>query len=255
MGLSPMARGGRVDDARAFILHSYPYSESSLIVDAFTRSHGRLPLLARGARRPRSPQRGVLLGFQPVMLGWSGRGEVRTLIRAEWMGGVPRLNGEAMLCGFYLNELVMNMLAREDAHEQLFDDYAQAIERLALQEAPEPVLRWFEKRLLAEAGYALVLDREGDSGRSIDPGASYTYDPERGPISVNGHVSPGRRDASRADDALVVSGAGLLALAADRYDDVTNLAEAKLVMRTLIQYRLEHRRIRSREMLKELQRL
>ena len=240
-----LIKSGRVDDARAFVLHSYPYSETSLIVDAFTREHGRLPLMARGARRPRSALRGVLLGFQPVLLAWSGRSEVRTLVRAEWVGGVPRLAGDGLLCGFYVNELVMCMLAREDAHEALYDDYAEAITRLAALEPPEPILRWFEKRILAEAGYAVLLEHEATTGDLIDPAASYTYDPERGPILL---TRPGSTE-------LVVPGTALIALAADRYDDPASLAHAKAIMRTLVQYRLEHRPIRSREVLRELQRL
>src|SRR5579871_1289014 len=134
----------RVDDERAFVLHSYPYSETSLIVDCFTARYGRVPLVARGARRPRSALRGLLLAFQPLALGWAGRGEVRTLVRAEWIGGVPRPHGRALWCGFYLNELLMRLLARDDAHERLFDTYATAIERISSRRDLEPVLRWFE---------------------------------------------------------------------------------------------------------------
>lgn len=239
------AHAGRVDEARAFLLHSYPYSESSLVVDAFTRRYGRIPLVARGARRPRSALRGVLIGFQPLALSWSGRGEVRTLMRAEWLGGLPLPAGDALLCGFYLNELVMKLLAREDPHEQLFDDYARVLGRLAAGDAPEPVLRWFEKRLLREVGYALELAREADSSRPIDAAAEYTYDPERGPI----------RAVAGRDHELVVSGAALLAIAADRYEDPALLAQAKAVMRALINHRLEERPIRSRQVLRDLQNL
>ncbi len=98
----------RVDGQPAFVLHAYPYSETSLIVDVFSRDHGRVAVLARGARRPRSVLRGVLLAFQPLELAWAGRGEVHTLIRAEWQGGQPLLAGKALFCGYYLNELLMN---------------------------------------------------------------------------------------------------------------------------------------------------
>ena len=91
----------------AFVLHSYPYRETSLLVEVFTRRHGRLVLVARGARRPRSAMRGSLLAFQPVLLAWSGRSEVRSLHSAEWRGGQPLLSGDALLCGFYLNELMI----------------------------------------------------------------------------------------------------------------------------------------------------
>lgn len=241
-----MRSAGRVDGAKAFILHTRPYSESSLIVDAFTREHGRVPLVARGARRPRSALRGVLLGFQPVMLGWSGRGEVRTLMRAEWLGGLAQLAGDQLLCGFYLNELVMRMLAREDPHDQVFDDYAHAVQRLSVGDDPEPVLRIFEKRLLAESGYALMLEQEADTGKPIDPYGHYTYDPERGPISVT---------AGRDDQHVLVLGRSLLALHAEHFEDAVSLVDAKLLMRMLITHRLDHRPLLSRQVLRELQRL
>ena len=106
----------KVDGQPAFVLHAYPYSETSLIVDVFSRDFGRVALLARGARRPRSVLRGVLLAFQPLEIGWTGRGEVQTLMKAEWRGGQPLLAGKSLFCGYYLNELLIHLLPREDAH-------------------------------------------------------------------------------------------------------------------------------------------
>ena len=110
----------KVDGQPAFVLHTYAFRETSLIVEVFSRDFGRVALLARGARRPRSPMRGVLLAFQPLELAWAGRGEVQTLIRAEWQGGQPLLSGKALFCAYYLNELLMQLLPREDAHLRLF---------------------------------------------------------------------------------------------------------------------------------------
>lgn len=121
----------RIDHQPAYVLHSYPYSETSLIVDVFSRDHGRLPLLARGARRPRAALRGLLQAFQPLELAWFGSGEVRTLAKAEWQGGLPLLSGKALLLGFYLNELLLKLLPRDDAHERLFDSYTLALQQLA----------------------------------------------------------------------------------------------------------------------------
>src|SRR3954471_10778980 len=101
-----------------FVLHSYPYRETSLLVEVLTRGSGRMSVVARGARRPRSPTRGALMAFQPLSLSWYGKGEVKTLGEAEWIGGQPLLTGEALLCGFYLNELLVKLLAREDPHEE-----------------------------------------------------------------------------------------------------------------------------------------
>ena len=113
----------RRDDQQAFVLHAYPYRETSLIVEALTLEHGRVAMVARGAKRPRSELRGVLQAFQPLCLSWAGAGELKTLTRAEWRGGLPLVTGAALLCGFYLNELLLKMLPREDPHPDLFGDY------------------------------------------------------------------------------------------------------------------------------------
>ncbi len=148
----------RVDGQSAYVLHLHPYSETSLVVDVFTRDHGRVPLLARGARRPRSAMRGMLMSFQPLELGWFGGGEVKTLAKAEWLGGMPLLGGRCLLLGYYLNELLLKMLPREDPHGVLFDAYAAALRALAAGAADAPELRRFEKTLLKELGYGLTLD-------------------------------------------------------------------------------------------------
>src|SRR3954454_22214796 len=121
----------RADHEPGYVLHTYAYKETSLIVETFTRRHGRVSLLARGARRPRSAMRGVLLAFHPLRLGWSGSTELSNLMQAEWGGGLQPLAGRGLMCGFYLNELVLRLLPREDAHEALFDAYTEALARLA----------------------------------------------------------------------------------------------------------------------------
>jgi DNA repair protein RecO (recombination protein O) len=140
----------------AFVLHSYPYRETSLIVEAFTRHHGRIGLLAKGARRPKSALRGTLLAFQPLLIQWGGRGELRGLHSAEWQGGVAQLKGIGLMSGFYLNELLLRFLHRDDPHEGLFDLYAEAISALSTNNRIAATLRRFEKFLLGELGYALT---------------------------------------------------------------------------------------------------
>src|SRR5580765_1888303 len=128
-----------------FVLHAYPYKETSLIVEAFTRRFGRVSLLARGARRPRSAMRGVLLSFQALSLSWSASAELGTLLRAEWSGALLPLRGRGLMCGFYLNELLLRLLPRDDAHEALFDFYSESLKELAGTSSHAPVLRCFEK--------------------------------------------------------------------------------------------------------------
>ncbi len=233
------------ENQEAYVLHAYPYRETSLLLDVFARVAGRMTLVARGARRPRSAMRGVLLSFQPVQLGWYGKGEVRTLTRAEWIGGQPLLQGEALLCGFYLNELLLRLLPREDPHEALFDRYAEALRGLASGAATGPILRAFEKALLREIGYALVLERDAASGLGVDAAKTYTYDPERGPVEVSA--------SAQAD--LKLAGQTLLDIARDDLSDAVTQQQAKLLMRSLINHRLEYQPLRSRRIFRELMEL
>ena len=233
----------RIQDEPAFILHSYPFRETSLLLEVFSRNHGRLPLVARGARRPRSALRGLLMNFQPVRLAWFGKGEVRTLHAAEWQGGQPQLQGTALLCGFYLNELLLNLMARDDAHESLFDYYQQTLQRLAHEQDHAATLRCFEKHLLQELGYALQLDHEADGGRPIVPAAQYRYVVERGALP----------ESPDAPEGLTVSGKTLQDMAADDYRDPVSARQGKQLMRMLLNHYLDGKVLHTRELIKDLQ--
>src|SRR5204863_9032006 len=154
-------------------------------------AYGRVALVARGARRARSELRAAIQAFQPLSLSWSGAGELKTLLKAEWRGGLPLVGGSALLCGFYVNELLLKLLPREDPHPQLFRDYETALVELASSAEQAPVLRQFELKLLAELGYALPLTHEADTGRPVDPAERYYYAFERGPRTTV--AEPGRR--------------------------------------------------------------
>ena len=225
----------------AFILHSYAYRETSLLLDVFAKGFGRVSMVARAARSPRSPLRGLLLAFQPLTLSWFGKGEVRTLARAEWIGGHARLQGEALMCGFYLNELLLRLLPREDPHDALFTRYSEALEQLAAGGESAPALRSFERALLRELGYAMALELDSANGSAIDPARSYRYDPERGPVEAGGTGS-----------APVVSGRTLLDMARDDYSDPLTQQQAKVLMRTLLDHRLEYQPLKSRRIFRDL---
>jgi DNA repair protein RecO (recombination protein O) len=229
----------RADHEAGYVLHTYPYKESSLIVEAFTRRFGRIALLARGARRSRSVMRGVLLSFHPLRFGWSASAELGTLISVEWSGALKPLAGRGLMCGFYLNELLLRLLPREDPHEGLFDFYGEALSRLSAQENFPSVLRTFEKRMLAELGYALLLERDAATGAPVDPDRSYVYEPDRGPVpSVNGETA--------------ISGRTLLDVAADDYARPKTRDEARLLLRALIAQRLHGQVLHTRTVLMEL---
>ena len=231
----------RADQEAGYVLHTYPYKETSLIVELFARRFGRVALLARGARRPRSAMRGVLLSFQALRLSWSASAELGNLISAEWAGALLPLAGQSLMCGFYLNELLLRLLPRDDPHEALFDAYGEALARLGSPGDASVVLRGFEKRLLAELGYAPVLDRDA-ANRPIDPDRLYAYEPERGPTAVNG----------TRGDLPVVRGRTLLDVAADDYTRAETREEARTLMRALIGERLHGQVLHTRTVLREL---
>jgi len=165
---------------QAFVLHRRNYSDTSLLLEVFTSSHGRLPLVAKGAKRPRAPGAALLQPFTPVLLAWTGRGEVRTMVRVEPAGRPLALRGDALYCGFYVNELLMRLLGRQDPHEVLFVFYQLVLQELAAGTDIATPLRRFELRLLAELGYQAVLDREADSGAPVRPDRHYVYSSEQG---------------------------------------------------------------------------
>jgi DNA repair protein RecO (recombination protein O) len=245
----PRALPERHDDEAAYVLHAYPYKETSLIVEAFVRDFGRVGMVAKGAKRPRSEIRGLLQAFQPIALSWAGAAELKTLVKAEWRGGVPLPAGASLLAAFYLNELLLKLLPREDPHPALWDEYERALAALAAGEgagAQAVVLRRFEVRLLAELGYALPLTTEADTGAAIDPGTRYHYAFDAGPR---------RRAAEPGVRWPVVRGATLLALAEGRYPDPATATEAKQFMRDILDHHLESRRIESRRIVADLRSL
>jgi len=240
-----MKEKSRHDAHPAFVLHSYPFRETSLIVEAFTRDHGRIGLVARGARRPKSALRGVLLPFQPVLLSWSGRGELFTLMRAEWLGGYVPLKGRALICGFYLNELVLRLMPRSDPHDGLFLIYGDALTALAAGEDPPTVLRKFEIGLLRELGYAVVLDHEVEHGAPVARERNYVYIVERGPVGANG----------ARENGVELSGQTLIDMQSGNFTSAVTQRQSKNLMRTLINHYLGDKVLHTRQLLRDLQEL
>ena len=234
----------RIQDQPSFVLHSYPYRETSLIIEVFSREQGRVALMARGARRPRSALRGLLMSFQPLTLSWFGKHELRTLHKAEWHGGQPQLQGQALLCGFYANELLLNLMIRDDPHAHLFDYYQQTLQRLAREQDHAAVLRCFEKNLLQELGYALLLGREAGSNEPIKPTVVYRYVVERGALRDQENI-----------EGLPVLGKTLQDMAADDYRDPVSAQQSKQLMRMLLNHHLAGKTLHTRELIKDLQKL
>ncbi len=223
-----------------WILHHYPYRDSSLLLEVFSRGHGRLGLVARAARSAKSRWRGQLQGFTPLLLSWSLRGELGTLTDLEMQGLPGPCGGRQLLSACYLNELIMRLTARHDPHPALFDAYAEALGKLEVNE--EPALRLFEKCLLQELGYGLLLDHEADTGQPVSADSHYEYRLERGPVRCDNNDSGG----------LVLRGSSLLALADGTLDDPVDCREAKQLMRAALSLYLGSRPLRTREVMRQL---
>lgn len=236
---------GRHDNEPAYVLHSYPYRETSLVAELFTRHHGRIALVARGAKRAKSAVRGVLQPFQPLSVSWFGKSELRTLVKAEWQRALPQLSGTALMSGFYLNELLLKLTRRDDTHERLFDCYSRAIAALSGLETGigniSVLLRRFELGLLKELGYAVPLEVDVETGALVADGGTFEYVIESGPIAVK--PSP---------DRVQFRGKTLLDIVRDDYSDSVTIQETKQLMRMLINHYLGGQLLHTRQFIKDL---
>lgn len=245
----------RITDEPAFVLHRYDWSETSLILDVFTRHYGRVALAAKGVKRPTSSFRPVLLPLQPLRLSYGGEGEVRTLKNAEWVGGHVMPTGDALLSGYYLNELLIRLLARDDAHAALFDIYAQVVRLLASEhgEVLQAALRAFELLLLREAGLLPALDLQTLTLTPLDARTAYCLVPEGG------------LRLAQAQDRATLDGAQWQALQVALAPDASFVdalracaavtSELKPQLRALLHYHCGGATLRTRQLMMDIQSL
>ncbi len=254
-----MAAARRFSNEPAFVLHRYDWSESSLILEVFTRHHGRTALVAKGAKKPSSNFRPVLLPLQPLHLSWSqsagDEADIHTLKGAEWVGGHILPLGEALLAGLYLNELLIRLLARGDPHAALFDHYAAVVQLLASAPAQtlEPALRLFELVLLREVGLLPALDRQTFTGQDLQLDARYALVAEGGLRTAE----PGERASTLGAQWQLIANA--------LQDDASFTAllvacmpvavELKPQLRALLQYHCGNPRLRTRQFMMDIQSL
>lgn len=220
----------------AYILHRRPFSNTSLLIECFSLSHGRFPVVAKGVKRGNSASAGLLQPFHPLLIRWSGSGEVKTLNFFEAAAPPLMLKGQVLYCGFYLNELLIRLLQREDPHEQLFGLYGSTLSQLSQGHSVEPVLRHFEIELLEQLGFGLVLDRNVEDGSPLIPEQRYHYQLERGPVPCS------------QGDPSGISGATLIGLQNGELLDRVLLNEARSLTRIVLGYYLGDRPLKSREL-------
>jgi len=224
-----------------YILHTYPFKETSLIAELFSKNHGRIPVVAKGARRPRSSLRGMLQSFQLLQATWSGRGEIKTLHNIEWCDKFLQVDGNALICGFYINELIMRLLPREDSYKKLFDFYHHTMKVLGDGVSLEVTLRKFELRLLQELGYEVPLKND-ENGELIIAEKFYIYEAEYGASEI-----------SNTNNGVKILGQTLLDMAQDEYKEDNTQLQSKQLMRYLISYYLGDKPLNSKKLFTNLQ--
>ena len=233
----------RVQQQSGFILHHRPFRDSSQILDVFTVDHGRIAVVARGSRGARSKLAGVLRPFLPLRVSWVARTDLGTLTGAEAAGAPADLRGDALLSAYYVNELMLNFLHRDDPQPEVFTLYAEVVASLGNGADIAATLRDFELELLSLLGYAVSLEHEAGTHDDIDPERHYAYRVEDGPVPV-----------SREEGSLVFSGYVLRSIAERRFDDEEILRAANRLLREVISFHLGGKELQSRKVLREVHR-
>lgn len=222
----------------AYVIHRRPWRETSLVLDLFSLNHGRISAVARGANSSKSALKAQLQPFQPLLLGWVGRGDLKTLTQVDVRDGPALRRTVSLYSGLYLNELVQRVLPPADPHPTLFAAYIETLDLLAQTADVEPVLRRFEQAFAAALGFDFAWDLAMDTGQAVNAAESYCYDPEQGIVSA---VSTGVRLRNLPGDTL-------LALAGGDFEGAENRRVAKRVMRVLTDYLLQGRPLNSRSL-------
>lgn len=233
----------RVQQQPGFVLHHRPFRDTSQILDVLTRDHGRIAVVARGSRGPRSRLAGVLRPFLPLRVSWVARSDLGTLTGAEAGGPPLRLDGDALLSAYYVNELMLNFLHRDDPQPEVFALYAEVIRSLAGRFDVAAVLRDFELEFLGLLGYAVSLDYEGGTHQDIEAHRFYEYRMEQGAVPVE-----------RSEGRLVFAGAHLQAIGARQFDDGDVLRSANRLLREVIRHHLGGKELQSRRVLRDVHR-
>ncbi len=235
----------RIDSQPVYVLHTYPFKETSLVVELFSKDFGRIAAVAKGARRPMSAMRGMLQSFQTLSGAWSGKNELRTLHSLDWSAGLLLLQGEALICGFYLNELLLRLLPREDAYEGLFDYYTKTLQTLMTSKDLANTLRKFELTMLQEMGYAVPLTHD-ENELEIDPVRIYRYEADYGANLTS-------VEFNKTQNGVQLLGKTMLDMAQGDYSNAQTKLQSKQLMRYLLAHYLGDKPLHTRQLLIDLQ--
>ncbi len=238
-----MSTPRRVHNEPAWLLHHRPFRDSSQILDILSRDHGRLALVAKGSRGAKSKLRGILRPFLPLQISWVIRSDLGTLTGAEMDGAPLSLTGDALLSGYYVNELILKLLHRHDPQPEIFSVYGATVERLATNQDVALYLRQFEIEFLRMLGYALNLDHDTESQEPLRPQRQYEYRAAQGPVPVSGREGP-----------MIFTGAELDAIRNQQFAEAAVLKKAGILLRNVIAYHLDGKELKSRKVLRELRR-
>ena len=233
----------RVQNEPVWLLHHRDYQDSSRILELLSRNHGRLSVVARGSRSARSRLKGILRPFLPLHVSWVSRTDLGTLTGAELRGAPISLYGDALLSGYYANELLLHLLHRHDPQPEIFRVYGSAIESLSGGQDINAKLRTFEMELLRLLGYALNLDHDTESQAPLSAARSYVYRPEQGPAA-----------ASDASGPMTFSGGDLIAIREGNFSRPETLRSAGRLLREVIAFHLGGRELKSRKVFREMRR-
>lgn len=227
----------RVSLQPAFVLHGRDFRDTSRLLDVFTQDYGRISLVAKGARSPRSKLQGILQTFSPLIISWSGKGEVQTLTGAESTKSIINLSGKQVMSAYYINELLQRLITFHDPHPEVFSLYQKTLESFTCDD-DELVLRRFEKNLLSDIGYGLSLEVEPDNGAAITKDEMYYYDIEKGPVKIN----------NETEGEFVFSGQTLLDMSLEKFSCAQSQKEAKQLMRIILSHHLGDKPLKTRNL-------
>lgn len=223
----------------AYVLHRRPYRETSFLVELFTPDYGRISVIAKGARQKRSTMQGLLQAFTPLLISWLGKNELMTLTAVEAQRVSVRLQGQCLFAGFYLNELLICLLEKWDAHPMLYQIYEKTLLALQAKTLAQPILRSFEKQLLEELGYGLLPKHTTALHETIIADQYYRFVPEQGLLPAG---------PSHPEHPHIFSGKSLLALANEDWQDDKSLQDAKRLIRLALLPLLRSRPLHSRKL-------